>query len=59
MAAYFDPGVLADHFAAHYDSAAFGHSLIIHTDCLVCMETAPAASIHAIVTDSPYGVKEY
>ncbi len=59
MAAYFDPGVLADHFAAHYDSAAFGHSLIIHTDCLVWMETAPAASIHAIVTDPPYGVKEY
>jgi site-specific DNA-methyltransferase (adenine-specific) len=34
-------------------------SLAIHADCFEWMGRIPAASIHAIVTDPPYGVKEY
>lgn len=42
----------------------FGHhffeqSLIIHADCFEWMEHLPEVSLHAIVTDLPYGVKEY
>jgi site-specific DNA-methyltransferase (adenine-specific) len=47
------------HFSLDYRSAAFKKSLIIHADCLEWMGRIPAESIHAIVTDPPYGVKEY
>lgn len=33
--------------------------LVIHADCLEWLEDAPAASFHAVVTDPPYGIKEY
>lgn len=33
--------------------------LIIHADCLDWLKRIPESSIHAIVTDPPYGVKEY
>jgi site-specific DNA-methyltransferase (adenine-specific) len=42
-----------------YDSAAIGRSLVIHADCLEWLSRIPANSLHAIVTDPPYGVKEY
>jgi site-specific DNA-methyltransferase (adenine-specific) len=36
-----------------------GNGCIILADCFEWMDTVPAASVHAIVTDPPYGVKEY
>lgn len=42
-----------------YEFAEFDHSLILHADCLDWFSRVPANSIHAIVTDPPFGVKEY
>ncbi len=36
-----------------------GNSRIIHADCLEWLGRMPENSIHGIVTDPPYGVKEY
>lgn len=36
-----------------------GHSLIVHADCLKWLACIPENCLHAIVTDPPYGVKEY
>ena len=33
--------------------------MIVHADCLEWLSRIPANTIHAIVTDPPYGVKEY
>jgi site-specific DNA-methyltransferase (adenine-specific) len=46
-------------FALDYEHAYIGRSLVIHADCLDWMKRVPQASIHAVVTDPPYGVKEY
>lgn len=32
---------------------------LVHADCLAWMERAKERSVHAIVTDPPYGLKEY
>ena len=45
--------------AFDYQSKAIGQSRIIHADCLEWLGRIPENSIHAIVTDPPYGVKEY
>ena len=45
--------------AFEYQSKAIGRSRIIHADCLEWLGRIPENSIHAIVTDPPYGVKEY
>ena len=42
-----------------YRYSQFGASLIIHADCFEWLGRIAAESIHAIVTDPPYGVKEY
>lgn len=42
-----------------YRADEFDHSLILHADCFEWMGRIPAESFHAIVTDPPYGVKEY
>lgn len=42
-----------------YQYHQFANSLIIHADCFECMGRIPKESIHAIVTDPPYGLKEY
>jgi site-specific DNA-methyltransferase (adenine-specific) len=42
-----------------YRFRVIGGSLIIQADCFEWMSRAPENSIHAIVTDPPYGVKEY
>jgi len=46
-------------FAFEYNSEMIGNSLIIHADCFEWFNRIPENSIHAIVTDPPYGVKEY
>ncbi len=42
-----------------YTHAQIGKALILHADCLEWLGRIPAGSIHGIVTDPPYGVKEY
>lgn len=42
-----------------YDSFQFGSATAIHADCLEWLGRIPENSIQAVVTDPPYGVKEY
>lgn len=42
-----------------YTHETIGHSLIVHADSLEWLARLPENSIHGIVTDPPYGVKEY
>lgn len=46
-------------FLLDFEAVHFGRSLLIHADCLDWLRRIPENSIHAIVTDPPYGVKEY
>jgi site-specific DNA-methyltransferase (adenine-specific) len=48
-----------DGFMLDYQSHKFDQSIIVHADCFEWMGRIPEESIHAIVTDPPYGVKEY
>lgn len=41
------------------DSAELGRSRIVHADCFEWLEGVPRESVHAIVTDPPYGLKEF
>lgn len=36
-----------------------GKATIVHADCFEWLARQPAASVHAVVTDPPYGVVEY
>jgi site-specific DNA-methyltransferase (adenine-specific) len=45
--------------AFDYAHARIGKATIIHADCLEWLGRIPSGSIHAIVTDPPYGAKEY
>jgi site-specific DNA-methyltransferase (adenine-specific) len=45
--------------ASDYTHEIIGHSMIIHADCFEWLSQLPENSLHAIVTDPPYGVKEY
>lgn len=42
-----------------YTAETIGRSLIVHADCFEWLEQLSENSIHAVVTDPPYGVKEY
>lgn len=46
-------------YAAEYEHTCFNRSLVVNADCFAWMAETPANSFHAIVTDPPYGVKEY
>ena len=46
-------------YSLDYNLFSVGKSLVIHADCFEWMSRIPKDSIHAIVTDPPYGVKEY
>jgi site-specific DNA-methyltransferase (adenine-specific) len=46
-------------FAFSYHHQRMGQSLVVHADCFEWLEKLPRNSIHGIVTDPPYGVKEY
>jgi site-specific DNA-methyltransferase (adenine-specific) len=46
-------------FTLDHPHAFVGNSLVIHADCFDWMKRVPESSIHAVVTDPPYGVKEY
>jgi site-specific DNA-methyltransferase (adenine-specific) len=45
--------------AFNFESKLIGKSRIIHADCFQWLAKVPPHSFHAIVTDPPYGVKEY
>ena len=42
-----------------YENIEFEKSVIIHADCREWLALLPECSIHAIVTDPPYGLREY
>src|SRR6266700_4621882 len=42
-----------------YRSELIGKSYILHADAFEWLSRIPENSLHAIVTDPPYGVKEY
>lgn len=48
-----------EEYRLDYASEVIGHSLIVHADCFEWLARIPENSLHAIVTDPPYGVKEY
>lgn len=45
--------------ALDYKHQFIGRSLVLHADCFEWLGRVPENSLHAIVTDPPYGVKEY
>src|SRR5947209_1622602 len=45
--------------ALDYDSFCVGRSTILRADCLEWLSRMSENSIHAIVTDPPYGLEEY
>lgn len=49
----------ADGLTFEYQHALFATSAVVHADCFEWMGRVPAHTLHAIVTDPPYGVKEY
>ena len=42
-----------------YPSVIFGTSALIQADCFAWLKRLPENTLHAVVTDPPYGVKEY
>lgn len=42
-----------------YSGMPVGHSYILHADCFDWLQRIPENCLHAIVTDPPYGVKEF
>lgn len=51
--------IAIDEYDAGYPAETIGHSLIVHADCFDWLNKIPENTLHAIVTDPPYGVKEY
>lgn len=45
--------------ALDFEHTRIGRSVLIHADCLEWLPRVPENSIHAVVTDPPYGIKEY
>ena len=45
--------------AFDYATERIGQSRIVHADCFEWLSRVPKDTLHAIVTDPPYGVKEY
>jgi site-specific DNA-methyltransferase (adenine-specific) len=48
-----------DPYELDYNVEQIDGSLVIHADCLEWLGRIPENSLHAIVTDPPYGVREY
>ena len=41
------------------DEFRWGKARLVHADCVEWLDAQPAASVHAVVTDPPYGLVEY
>ena len=52
-------GSIANPLTQSAPHAILGRSLLVNADCIEWLGEATANSVHAIVTDPPYGVKEY
>jgi site-specific DNA-methyltransferase (adenine-specific) len=50
---------IPEQFKLDYSTVSVGNSLVVHADCFDWLLRVPEQSFHAIVTDPPYGVKEY
>ncbi len=50
---------LARYNASMSEQVKIGRASIIHADCFAWLAGQAADTIHAVVTDPPYGVKEY
>jgi len=48
-----------DSLTLDYAHDRLGNAMILHADCLEWLGRIPKSSLHGIVTDPPYGVKEY
>lgn len=46
-------------FSAGYEHYVFGKSIVVHANSFDWMVKISESSIHAVVTDPPYGIKEY
>ena len=44
---------------ACYPTTVIGQATLVHADCLAWLAAQPQHSIHAVVTDPPYGLVEY
>lgn len=44
---------------ASFPSRKVGGSFVVNADCFEWLAAIPSESLHAVVTDPPYGVKEY
>lgn len=48
-----------DKLSFDYPSQSIGKSIVIQADCFDWLTRIDENSLHAVVTDPPYGVKEY
>ncbi len=48
-----------EELALDYRSERVGRGLVIHADCFEWLGRIPEGSLHGVVTDPPYGVKEF
>lgn len=52
-------GATAIEDASSHDAFVYGNSTLLQVDCLHWLEGQPQNSVHAVVTDPPYGLVEY
>lgn len=55
----FDMAHRIDKLINQYESHRFGNSALVFADCFNWLADLPENSLHGVVTDPPYGVKEY
>ena len=48
-----------DSFTFDFEHIRVGKSVLIHADCVQWLQRMPENCIHAVVTDPPYGLREY
>lgn len=53
----YQPAALARKLASR--SVSIGKSTLVESDCFAWLEQQPSNSVHAVVTDPPYGLVEY
>jgi site-specific DNA-methyltransferase (adenine-specific) len=54
-----DTRMQVDDLISGYEHKKLEHGVLVFADCFDWLKEAPENSIHAVVTDPPYGVKEY
>ena len=53
------PAALARYNEGMNEQVKIGRATLVHADCFEWLAGLPANTLHAVVTDPPYGVKEY